>query len=192
MTSPFPKAYADIVQCLRVPAGFLILGGFALLAHPSWLSLSYGAPVILLGLALRGWAAGHLQKNESLTVSGPYAYTRNPLYLGSAIAAVGFAVAANSALLVALLCIVFSLIYVPVMLEEAKHLTAIFPLYREYASRVPVLIPRLTKPGGLASSQAFSWTLFRRNKEQKAWYGAIAGLALLFLKMQVTATLYSQ
>ena len=70
MTSPFPKAYADFVQRLRVPAGFILLGGFVLLAHPTWVSILYSLPLILTGLWLRAWAAGHLEKNQDLPAVG--------------------------------------------------------------------------------------------------------------------------
>ncbi|BDC51417.1 hypothetical protein F183_A37330 [Bryobacterales bacterium F-183] len=182
MTSPFPKAYADFVQRLRVPAGFILLGGFVLLAHPTAISILNSLPVIFLGLALRAWAAGHLEKNQNLAISGPYAYTRNPLYLGTLIVAAGFCVAANDPWLPFLFAAIFFLIYIPVMYEESAHLTKLFSGYAAYAQGVPLLVPRLT--AWTQATKRFSWGLFWRNKEQKAWYGALAGLALLAGKMQ--------
>lgn len=182
MTSPFPKAYADFVQRLRVPAGFILLGGFVLLAHPTWVSILYSLPLILTGLWLRAWAAGHLEKNQDLAISGPYAYTRNPLYLGTLIVAAGFCVAANDPWLPVLFAAIFFLIYIPVMYEESSHLTKLFPGYAAYAQGVPLLVPRLT--AWSQSPKRFSWAIFKRNKEEKAWYGALAGLMLLAGKMQ--------
>jgi protein-S-isoprenylcysteine O-methyltransferase Ste14 len=89
----FPKAYADVVARLRVPSGFLLVAAFAYLATPSAQSLLYGVPVSIAGLLLRGWAAGHLAKNENLATGGPYAYVRNPLYLGTLLVAAGLVIA---------------------------------------------------------------------------------------------------
>lgn len=93
----FPKPYADAVARLRVPAGFVMLAAFAWFSHPTARTLLFGIPLSLDGLALRAWAAGHLAKNQRLAQSGPYAATRNPLYLGSLITALGLAAAGNSA-----------------------------------------------------------------------------------------------
>ncbi len=94
----FPKSWADRVQRLRVPSGFLLAAVFVWAARPTWVSLLSASPLWAAGLALRAWAAGHLRKNTALTVSGPYAYLRNPLYAGTLLTAAGFAVAANSPL----------------------------------------------------------------------------------------------
>src|SRR5436305_11590255 len=111
----FPRAYAERVQRLRVPVGFILLACFAWLAHPSVQSIVWSLPVILSGLAIRAWAAGHLEKNQTLADSGPYAYTRNPLYLGSFIVALGFAVAGSSWILGGIFVFAFLGIYLPVM-----------------------------------------------------------------------------
>ena len=176
----FAKPYADFVQRFRVPAGLFLLGGFAFLAHPSWMSVLQSLPVIAVGMALRAWAAGHLEKNQKLAVSGPYAYTRNPLYFGSLIVAAGFCIAAASWWLGLLFFAAFALIYLPVMEQEAAHLSNLFPDYAAYAARVPLLLPW---PSGYGAGKAFSWDLFWRNKEQKAWYASLAGLSLLLVKI---------
>src|SRR6185312_17360935 len=93
----FPKPYADVVARLRVPAAFLLLAAFAWFSRPTAASLMGGIPISAIGLALRGWAAGHLAKNQRLAQSGPYAATRNPLYLGTLVTALGLAVAGHSA-----------------------------------------------------------------------------------------------
>ena len=77
----FSKPYADFAQRLRAPSGFVLMAAFAWLAAPSARSLAIGAPISITGLLLRAWAAGHLAKNQRLASGGPYAYTRNPLYL---------------------------------------------------------------------------------------------------------------
>ena len=119
----FPKPYADFVARLRVPCGFVLVAAFAWFSHPDARSLAYGLPVSLVGLAVRAWAAGHLAKNQTLATSGPYAYTRNPLYLGTLLVAAGLAIAARSAGLGALFAVVFVGIYLPVIQLEQQHLT---------------------------------------------------------------------
>ena len=105
----FPKPYADRVAKLRVPGGFVLVAAFLWLATPTWGSLVYGLFVSLIGLALRAWAAGHLQKNRTLAQGGPYAYLRNPLYVGTLTVAAGFALASRRWELGVLFAIVFLL-----------------------------------------------------------------------------------
>ena len=172
----FPKHYADVVQRLRVTAGFGLLAAFLWFAEPSVTAMAVGLPVSLAGLALRAWAAGHLAKNEALAVAGPYALTRNPLYLGSLIVALGLAVAGASVLLTLLFGAVFVLVYYPVMELEEQHLRKLFAGYAEYADRVPLLLPVAGAKGPLGG---FRWALWRRNEEYKALFGFLAGVAYL-------------
>ncbi|MCC6294247.1 MAG: isoprenylcysteine carboxylmethyltransferase family protein [Bryobacterales bacterium] len=172
----FPKHYADVVQRLRVPAGFALLATFLLTAGPSPLTFALGAPVSALGLLLRSWAAGHLAKNESLATSGPYALTRNPLYLGTLITALGLCLAGASPWLALLLLAIFVLVYYPVMELEEQHLRNLFPDYAAYADSVPLLFPLRAPRGPLGG---FHWRQWRRNQEYKALLGFLA--ALLYL-----------
>src|SRR3982750_3062917 len=142
----FPKPYADAVARLRVPSGFLIVLVFAWLSPPTAESLAIGVPVSILGLALRAWAAGCLAKNQQLATGGPYAYTRNPLYIGTLLVAAGLAVAANSIGLAVLFAAVFLLVYLPVIQNEEQHLRKLFPEYEAYAHRVPALVGWVTDP----------------------------------------------
>jgi protein-S-isoprenylcysteine O-methyltransferase Ste14 len=164
------------VQRLRVTAGFVLLATFLYFAAPTTLTLAVGLPVALLGLLLRAWAAGHLAKNEALAISGPYSFTRNPLYLGSLIAAIGLALAGGSAWLAAFYGAVFVLVYVPVMELEEQHLLTLFPDYEAYAQRVPLLLPggKLYGPVG-----GFQFRLWRRNEEYKAFLGFLFAIAFL-------------
>src|SRR5579871_2783404 len=115
----FPKPYADRVARMRVTAGFIMVAAFAWFSEPTYSSLAIGLPVSLLGLFLRGWATGHLEKNIRLAESGPYAYVRNPLYIGTLLVAAGLVIAARRWLLAGLFAAVFLLIYLPVIeLEE--------------------------------------------------------------------------
>ena len=137
----FPKKYADFAQRLRVPAGFVLLVTFAWLSRPSGFSMEVGVPVSLAGLLLRAWAAGHLAKNQELATSGPFAYVRNPLYLGTLITAAGLVVAAREIWLAILFAAVFALVYLPAIELEEQHLRAIFPGYAEYAARIQRFLP---------------------------------------------------
>ena len=175
----FPKPYADAVARLRVPGGFLLVAAFLWLSSPSWTSLAVGLPISALGLMLRGWAAGHLAKNQSLAESGPYAYVRNPLYIGTLAVAAGFVIASRRWELGALFAAVFLLIYLPVVELEEQHLRSLFPAYADYAKRVPRLCPRL--PVG-SDGQRFRWSLYRRNQEYQALAGFAAGVAVLIWK----------
>src|SRR5580704_6306684 len=138
----FPKPYADAVARLRVPAGFVMVAAFAWFARPDFMSLAAGLPLSACGLALRAWAAGHLAKDQRLATSGPYSFTRNPLYLGTLVTALGLATAARSLVLAFLFAALFALVYLPAMELEEQHLTEILPGYVEFAARVPLLFPR--------------------------------------------------
>jgi protein-S-isoprenylcysteine O-methyltransferase Ste14 len=179
----FPKRYADAVARLRVPSGFLIVVVFAWLSRPTPESLALGVPVSALGLALRAWAAGCLSKNRQLATGGPYAYTRNPLYIGTLLVAIGLVIAARNVYLGVLFALVFLLVYLPVIQLEEQHLRRLFPEYSAYAREVPALFPRLT-PYPRKSSNPFSGAQYLRNQEYQATAGFVAGvLFLLFVKM---------
>jgi protein-S-isoprenylcysteine O-methyltransferase Ste14 len=175
----FPKPYADAVAKLRVPAGFLLVTAFLYFADPRRHSLSIGVPVALLGLALRAWAAGHLEKNRELATNGPYGYLRNPLYMGTLLVALGFAIASRRWELALLFAIVFGGVYLPAIELEEQHLRNLFPEYDAYASWVPMLFPRrlLTLRG-----HGFSWALYVRNREYQAALAFLAGVAVLVWK----------
>jgi protein-S-isoprenylcysteine O-methyltransferase Ste14 len=179
----FPKPYADRVARLRVTTGFLLAAAFAWFAEPSLQSLAWGLPIAFLGLLLRAWAAGHLEKNVRLAVSGPYAYVRNPLYLGTLLVAAGLVVASRGWLLAVLFTLVFGLIYLPAIELEEQHLSRLFPDFADYAKRVPPLLPAWKNAA--ARPQRFRWTLYIRNREYQALFGFLAGPALLIGKVVV-------
>jgi protein-S-isoprenylcysteine O-methyltransferase Ste14 len=178
----FPKPYADAVARLRVPSGFLIVIVFAWLSRPTLESLTIGLPISILGLALRAWAAGCLAKNQQLATGGPYAYTRNPLYIGTLLVAIGLVVAARNPWLGVLFTAVFLFVYLPVIQLEEQHLRRLFPDYATYAAEVPALIPRLT-PYPRKSSNPFRASQYQRNQEYQAAIGFIAGVLFLLWKM---------
>ena len=177
----FPKPYADRVAKLRVPFGFVMVAAFAWLAAPDGISLTAGLPVAFAGLALRAWAAGHLEKNQDLARSGPYAHVRNPLYLGTLIVAAGFAIASRRWELAVLFALVFGLVYLPVVELEEQHLRKLFPSFDAFARTVPKLLPRLT-PLPAPPGNHFRWSLYRRNREYEALCGFLTGAAVLLWK----------
>jgi len=176
----FPKRYADAVARLRVPCGFLLVAAFGWFSRPTARSLAAGLPVALLGLLLRAWAAGCLAKNERLATGGPYAYTRNPLYLGTLVVAGGLALASRSPGLAGLFAAVFLLVYLPVIQNEEQHLRKLFPGYAAYAAAVPGLWPRW-RPAD--SGAPFRWSLYMKNQEYQAAAGFAAGSLLLLWKV---------
>jgi protein-S-isoprenylcysteine O-methyltransferase Ste14 len=176
----FPKPYADRVAKLRVTFGFILVAAFVWLSAPTPESLEIGLPISFLGLALRAWASGHLEKNLDLAQSGPYAHLRNPLYVGTLATAAGFVIASQRWELGVLFAAVFLLIYLPVVELEEQHLRKLFPTYANYAARVPKLIPRLSP--GTVSSKHFQWSLYRKNREYEALAGFLAGVVFLCYK----------
>ena len=178
----FPKPYADAMAKLRVPGGLVLVVAFLWLAEPSARSLAIGLPVSLAGLVVRGWAAGHLEKDRELTDTGPYAHVRNPLYLGTLSAAAGLVIASRRWELGVVSAAVFALIYLPVVELEEQHLRVLFPAYPEYQLRVPKLLPRLSP--GAPETKHFQWTLYLRNREYEALAGFVAAAAALWLKVR--------
>ena len=157
-----------------------MLAAFGWFSHPTPTTFWIGIPLSLCGLALRAWAAGHLAKNQRLAQSGPYAATRNPLYLGTLITALGLAVAGDSLGLAVLFVAIFLLVYLPAIELEEQHLTAILPGYREFAARVPLLAPRWPANWG---PDHFSTALYLKNEEYKALLGWLAGVAWLTFRL---------
>ena len=135
-----------------------------------------GIPVSLLGLALRGWASGHLAKDRQLATSGPYSYIRNPLYAGTLIVAFGIAIASRNIWLGLVFAGAFGLIYLPAVELEEQHLSQIFPQYAAYANQVRRFLPVHPISG---ADRRFSWALYRRNEEYKAGFGFLLALAWL-------------
>jgi protein-S-isoprenylcysteine O-methyltransferase Ste14 len=172
-----------IARRIRVPLGFVVAAVFLVFAAPSWRTLAWSLLLVLPGVWLRGYAAGYVKKNAELTVTGPYAYTRNPLYLGSMGIAFGFAVAAGRWWLVVLLAGMFLAIYVPTILSEEAFLRGTFAEFEGYARRVPRLLPRLTPARFGAVAGRFSAERYRHHREYNAGMGAAAIYAVLVARM---------
>ena len=169
-------------QRWRVPLGFIIAPIFILLARPRPWTLAVGGAIGLAGLALRAWASGHLRKNDALATNGPYAYTRNPLYLGSFLIGVGFTVAAGRWELALLFAALFLGIYVPVMRVESATLEDLFGhKYRRYAEAVPLFLPRFKRYETVSASR-FDSTLYQRYREYQAAIGFVVAFTILLIK----------
>jgi protein-S-isoprenylcysteine O-methyltransferase Ste14 len=176
--------WPKIARRIRVPLGFAFAVLYFWLARPTWRSIAFGALLIMPGLLIRALASGHVRKNEALAMSGPYAYTRNPLYLGSFLIGVGFAIAARSWWIAFVLVAMFFAIYLPVIRDEESFLRTKFPEFDAYAHRVPRLIPRIVRhPSDSNTSGGFSSDLYWKHREYNALLGTLAMLAALAAKM---------
>jgi protein-S-isoprenylcysteine O-methyltransferase Ste14 len=178
--------WQKIARRIRVPLGFVLAAVFLVFAKPTGLTLAVSIPLVFSGLWLRGYAAGYVKKNAELTRTGPYAYTRNPLYLGSMSIAAGIAVAAGRWSLGILLVVMFLAIYIPTILSEEAYLRTAFAGFEAYAQRVPRLLPRLTParfPDLDNSGGAFSAERYQHHREYNAAMGATAIYAALVLRM---------
>jgi len=173
--------WAKIARRIRVPLGFLFAVLYLWLAKPTLASLLIGAVVAIPGLIIRAIASGHVQKNEQLATSGPYAYTRNPLYLGSLILAIGFAIAGRNLWIGAAVVVFYLSIYWPVIRGEEEFLRGKFVDFEEYCRHVPRLLPRFTPYGSSAGS--FSSQLYWKHREYNAAVGSLAIFAVLIVKM---------
>lgn len=172
------------IQRWRVPLGFLCAAVFLALAKPTRNALIAGACVSLIGLAIRGWAAGHIRKNAELATSGPYAFTRNPLYFGSFLLGLGFTIASGQLVLGLLFVALFLGIYFPVMRVEASTLTELFGNdYDVYKRSVPLFFPRL-RPfrNGDSRTIKFDSSLYFRYREYRAALGLVIAWGLLLIK----------
>jgi len=173
-----------IARRIRVPVGFTFTALYFWLAHPSRPIVLASLLLVLPGIWLRGYASGYLRKNSELAVTGPYAYTRNPLYLGSILIGFGFAAAACSWPMLVIIATYFALIYLPTIRSEETYLRRTFPNFDIYAAHVPRLLPRLTAARFERSqSGAFSRELYLRHREYNALMGAAGTYAVLLAKL---------
>lgn len=176
--------WSRIARRIRVPLGFVFAVLYFWLARPTWRFIALGTILIVPGLLIRALASGHVRKNEALATSGPYAYTRNPLYLGSLLIGVGFAVAARNWWVGVALVVMFFAIYVPVIRDEEAFLRQKFPEFEEYVRRVPRMFPGFASRSVTDEAPAaFSMDLYFKHREYNALLGALAMLAALVAKM---------
>jgi hypothetical protein len=177
-----------------VPAGFVLAPLLLIAARPRPGSLLAGGLIAVLGLAIRAWASGYIRKNEELTVTGPYAHTRNPLYLGTFLLGTGIAISAGTLWFTLLFIAFYLLIYLPVMFAEAETMRVLFPgEYEEYSKRVPLFHMRLRpyrsaaarQPGAASNGvgSGFDSSLYLRHREYRAAFGLLGVYALLAAKL---------
>jgi protein-S-isoprenylcysteine O-methyltransferase Ste14 len=167
----------------RVRAGYPLALAVFWLARPTLDSIAWGGAIGALGLFVRGLAAGHLRKHEALAVTGPYAYTRNPLYFGSAVLAAGLALACRSWIAAGLVAAYFVVFYIPVMRREEQELRKLYGVaFEQYAKRVPLFFPALNRSTETGvGARPFSWPQYVRNREYQAAVGFVLVLAALCL-----------
>ncbi len=170
--------WQKIARRIRVPLGFVFAAVFLWLAQPTVKTMLLSLLLVVPGVWLRAYAAGYVRKNAELTLTGPYAYTRNPLYLGSMMIAFGFAAAAASWIILVALAVLFAVIYIPTIQSEEGYLREHFAGFDEYAAKVPRLLPRLTPAAFPANENAsggrFSVEQWRHHREYNALMGAVA------------------
>lgn len=191
--------WQQIARRIRVPLGFVTAALYLFkLWHqaPCPRAMVWSLALVVPGLWLRGYASGYVKKNAELTVTGPYAYTRNPLYLGSMLIAAGFAVALGSWLVGAVLAAGFAIIYIPTIASEERFLRATFAGFDDYCQRVPRILPRLTaaqvsdaKDHGESPAGRFSFALYRQHREYNAGIGAVLLYLCLLLVHPALAVL---
>ncbi|MEE8348034.1 MAG: isoprenylcysteine carboxylmethyltransferase family protein [Acidobacteriota bacterium] len=179
-----------VVQRIRVPSGMAFALIFLYFSRPRMDLFLFGIGLALIGLALRVWAAGHIEKGSRLAACGPYQWTRNPLYLGSLMMGLGFSLASARAGLVLLFLVLFFALYIPVMRREEKELAQSFGSeYDSYRRQVPFFLPRLTvghskgKRDPAVRTRNFQWHLVILNREYNAVGGLVAIALVLWAKL---------
>ncbi len=176
------RSWGRLAQKLRVPGGTVLGVIFLLLMHPSVRSLWIGGTVALVGASLRIWASGHIDKGRVLARGGPYALTRNPLYLGSFLMALGVLIAGQGYWLLIPFLAFYLGLYIPVMRAEEKELLEGYgSAFVEYSQQVPLFFPNFARFGQGASD--FLWSRVIRNREHRTVAGLILAEAFLVLRL---------
>src|SRR5262245_56451838 len=174
-----------ILSRIRVQAGFVFAALYLYFSTPSSQSLWIGGSLAFVGILVRGWATGHIRKNDELTVSGPYALTRNPLYFGSLVIGLGFSVAGGNLVIPAVFLPCFATIYAPVIQREMEYLKQRFPReYERYQATVPLFFPRIT-PQTFGQGD-FSFHRYLKHREYRALAGFVAAISFLILKLHLS------
>lgn len=176
------KDFPAFVARWRVPLGFALGIAYLVFAQPTAPLLIAGSAVAFVGLGIRAYAAGCLEKDRTLATGGPYAYTRNPLYLGSLLIGIGFVLAGAQWALGVVFGIFFLVVYGPVMRREERNLRQRFgKIFDDYASAVPLFFPYRKSFG--ATGEKFTWRRYRKNHEYEAALGYLACIIFLVLKI---------
>jgi protein-S-isoprenylcysteine O-methyltransferase Ste14 len=181
MTRP---GWQEILNRLRVRSGLFLAIAVVLLARPTWKSILLGVIISVAGLAVRAWASGYLIKDRTLAVSGPYRYSRNPLYVGNFLLGIGIVVGARSWWVLGLFIIYYGLFYPLIIRRERDRMKQLFPeQYEEYRKKVPLFFPSLRKR--LPAEGKFRWSLYLRNKEYRALQGTVVVWLVIVAKLLI-------
>ncbi|HTN43412.1 MAG TPA: isoprenylcysteine carboxylmethyltransferase family protein [Nitrospiria bacterium] len=174
--------FFEIVRQHRIVLSGVIGAVLIYLSRPTVGSLLAGLPFVLVGEAIRTWSSGYIRKNKALATDGPYAHTRNPLYLGSFGIGVGFVVMGNSVWVLVIFLSAFGLVYWGVIRSEEDYLARVFGArFEEYVRTVPRFLPRWTRSPYEAGG--FDWALVWKHREYQAWAGIAGGVAILIVKI---------
>ncbi|MFW6136869.1 MAG: methyltransferase family protein [Candidatus Aminicenantaceae bacterium] len=178
------ESFIDLVYRWRVRSGVISAVLALTLADPKTAPLIAGIVLSLCGLALRAWSSGHIRKEKELTVSGPYRFTRNPLYLGNFLIGTGIVAGCWSWWVFLVFALYFSVFYPVVITREKKKMQRMFPdEYQEYDHNVPLFFPRGTPASG--SDKKFSWKCYAHNREIRALAGVGLFWVLVVSKMLI-------
>ncbi|NOR12213.1 MAG: hypothetical protein GQ545_03070 [Candidatus Aminicenantes bacterium] len=177
------SGFSNIIYKWRVRSGLISAILSLILAKPTFYSLIAGAVITVLGLTIRIWACGNLRKEKELTTSGPYRYTRNPLYFGSMILGISTVVACQSWGVLAIFLANFLIIYPVVIRAEKEKMSQLFPeKYREYRKHVPLFFPTLKPKLPRDPEHRFIWELYKQNRENRALLGSVIFYICLIIK----------
>jgi protein-S-isoprenylcysteine O-methyltransferase Ste14 len=176
------SSFQETMNRLRVRAGLFLALAVVLLARPTWASVLLGILISFLGLVIRAWASGHLRKEKALAVSGPYRYSRNPLYVGNFLLGIGITAGARSWWVLGLCVAYYAIFYPMIIRRERERMKNLFPQqYSEYGKKVPLFFPSPRKH--LPANGRFSWSLYKRNREYRALLGTILVWLVLAAKL---------
>ena len=167
----FERPFFKAIYRWRVRAALIVFLACLVLAKPTWKSIILGTGLSLIGLFVRAWASGHLKKEKELAMSGPYRFSRNPLYLGNLILGLSLAVGANSLSVFIIFAAYFLAFYPVIILAERERMKRLFPdKYKEYIKHVPLFFP-CRKPLTSGDNVKFDWRLYKKNREYRALLG---------------------
>jgi protein-S-isoprenylcysteine O-methyltransferase Ste14 len=174
--------WAAWVRGHRILTSMALGGSLLFLMHPTLFSLLWGLPIVILGVAMRIWSSGHIRKDASVAMDGPYAWTRNPLYLGNFLLGLGMVLMGRNPLALILYLIVFYLVYAPTIQAEEDKLRQKFgAVYQNYTLQTPRFFPALTRSPP-PSRTAFDWGRVMGHREYRTWLGVLGILLLLVLR----------
>jgi len=176
------SGWQEILNRFRVRSGLILAIVVILLARPSWTSILLGVLISFFGLAVRAWASGHLSKEKTLAVSGPYRYSRNPLYFGNFLLGIGIVVGARSWWVLGIFILYYGIFYPLIICRERDRMRALFPLqYEDYKKRVPLFFPSIRRH--LPAKGKWRRSLYMQNKEYRALQGTVLIWLVLAAKL---------